>query len=160
MTPGWAPLGRISQPASPGESPSRGALGSGSRSSSVFGLSLPFAGGPLPAFSATVDLIRSEHITAARANVLDKYILRELETEIERDCEALRGFLYATQVSSYPMHSGTRSFLYLGCPRLLTRYRRARGTASSVLASGLLARSWPLSCVIKYAVHKRNNYRS
>jgi aspartate kinase len=55
---------------------------------------------PLPAFHATVDLIREEHFTAARASVQDAAILQELEAEIERDCEWLRSFLYASQVRS------------------------------------------------------------
>ena len=53
-----------------------------------------------PAFHATVDLIRQEHFTAARASISDQSILRELEAEIERDCEWLRSFLYASQVRS------------------------------------------------------------
>ncbi|KAF7291931.1 hypothetical protein MIND_01218600 [Mycena indigotica] len=51
----------------------------------------------LPAFHATVDLIRQEHFNAARACVGDQSILQELEAEIERDCEWLRSFLYASQ---------------------------------------------------------------
>ncbi|KAI0044317.1 aspartate kinase [Auriscalpium vulgare] len=54
--------------------------------------------GEHPAFSATVDIIRSEHLAAARAVVKNKAILADLETDIERDCDGLRGFLYATQV--------------------------------------------------------------
>lgn len=53
----------------------------------------------LHGFSATVDLIRSEHITAAKAYIRDPALLEELEAEIERDCEWLRNFLYAAQVS-------------------------------------------------------------
>ncbi|KIP11870.1 hypothetical protein PHLGIDRAFT_82814 [Phlebiopsis gigantea 11061_1 CR5-6] len=49
-------------------------------------------------FNATVDLLRSEHITAARTSVRDPEILKELEYEIERDIDALRSFLFATQV--------------------------------------------------------------
>ncbi|KAJ7089197.1 Aspartate/glutamate/uridylate kinase [Mycena belliarum] len=52
----------------------------------------------LPAFHATVDLIRQEHFNAARASVKDADILKALEKEIERDCEWLRSFLYASQV--------------------------------------------------------------
>ncbi|KAF9003441.1 Aspartate/glutamate/uridylate kinase [Cyathus striatus] len=68
---------------------------------------IPFAGftpinGPsvldIPDFGATVDLIRQEHFNAARENVKDEGILRELEEEIERDCEWLKGFLFAAQV--------------------------------------------------------------
>ena len=49
-------------------------------------------------FNATVDLILSEHMTAARACVRNPEILKELESEIERDCDQLRSFLFAAQV--------------------------------------------------------------
>ena len=51
-----------------------------------------------PAFNETVDLIRSEHFTAARSSIRNTDILRELEAEIEHDCDSLRSFLFATQV--------------------------------------------------------------
>ncbi|KAI0263030.1 aspartate kinase [Gloeopeniophorella convolvens] len=51
-----------------------------------------------PSFSTTVDMIRSEHVTAARQCIKGKEVLAELEAEIDRDCEGLRAFLYATQV--------------------------------------------------------------
>lgn len=54
----------------------------------------------LPEFNSTVDLIRSEHLAAARASVRDPEILKELEDEIERDCDWLREFLFAAKVSS------------------------------------------------------------
>ncbi|KAI0674553.1 aspartate kinase [Trametes maxima] len=50
-----------------------------------------------PAFSNTVDVIRSEHINAAKAVIRNQEILKELEAEIDRDCEGLRSFLFATQ---------------------------------------------------------------
>ncbi|KAF8268002.1 Aspartate/glutamate/uridylate kinase [Lactarius quietus] len=49
-------------------------------------------------FNKTVDLIHSEHLAAARDCVKGNEILSELETEIDRDCENLRAFLYAAQV--------------------------------------------------------------
>jgi len=49
-------------------------------------------------FYATVDLIRQEHMDAAKASVRDPEILQELEAEIEQDCEWLRGFLFAAKV--------------------------------------------------------------
>ena len=56
-------------------------------------------------FSVTVDVIRSEHITAARAAIRDPRLLKELEADIDHDCESLRGFLFATQVRCiYIMH--------------------------------------------------------
>lgn len=52
----------------------------------------------LPEYYATVDLIKSEHLTAARRTIVDSEILQELEEEIEKDAEWLRGFLGAAQV--------------------------------------------------------------
>ena len=54
---------------------------------------------PSFSFSETVELIRSEHITAARLAIRSTTILRELESEFERDCDGLRNFLFAAQVS-------------------------------------------------------------
>ncbi|KAF9486244.1 aspartate kinase [Pholiota conissans] len=51
-----------------------------------------------PDYSITVDLIRSEHVTAARASISDPDLLKELEEEIERDCEWLRSFLLAAKI--------------------------------------------------------------
>ena len=51
--------------------------------------------------NTNVDLIREEHIIAARAYVRDPDILEELELEIERDCDWLQSFLFAAQ-ASYP----------------------------------------------------------
>jgi aspartate kinase len=45
-----------------------------------------------------VDLVREQHIEAARASVRDPDILEELEEEIEKDCDWLRSFLFAAQV--------------------------------------------------------------
>ncbi|KAF8156856.1 aspartate kinase [Crassisporium funariophilum] len=52
----------------------------------------------LPEFHVTVDLIRREHLMAARACLRDPKILKELEEEIERDCEWLRSFLFAAKI--------------------------------------------------------------
>lgn len=49
-------------------------------------------------FNGTVDIIKSEHVNAARSSVRDPEILQALEDEIERDCESLRSFLLAAQV--------------------------------------------------------------
>ena len=68
--------------------------------SSLTPLTVPQAGQPSPEFNATVDIIRSEHLLAARDSVRDPYILEELEAEIEQDCDWLRGFLFAAQVGS------------------------------------------------------------
>lgn len=52
----------------------------------------------LPEYHITVNLIRREHLVAARSSVRDPEILKELEEEIERDCEWLRNFLLAAKV--------------------------------------------------------------
>ncbi|KAH9911164.1 Aspartate/glutamate/uridylate kinase [Amylocystis lapponica] len=52
----------------------------------------------VPAFNGTVDILRTEHLNAARSSVRDPEILRDLEAEIERDCDSLRSFLFAAQV--------------------------------------------------------------
>ncbi|KAH9477481.1 putative aspartokinase, partial [Psilocybe cubensis] len=51
-----------------------------------------------PEFHITVDIIRKEHITAARSSIRSKEILQELEEEIDRDCEWLRSFLFAAKI--------------------------------------------------------------
>ncbi|KAF8120219.1 Aspartate/glutamate/uridylate kinase [Boletus edulis] len=61
-------------------------------------LSDPQAGQNVPEFSATVDLIRSEHVAAAKSAIKAPEILREIEAEIERECDWLRAFLFAAQV--------------------------------------------------------------
>ncbi len=54
-----------------------------------------------PDFSITVDIIRNEHVAAARVSINDPHLLKELEDEIERDCEWLRNFLLAAKVCSF-----------------------------------------------------------
>ncbi|KDR68344.1 hypothetical protein GALMADRAFT_78766 [Galerina marginata CBS 339.88] len=51
-----------------------------------------------PEFHVTVDLIRQEHLVAARSSIHDPEILKELEDEIDRDCEWLRSFLFAAKI--------------------------------------------------------------
>ncbi|VDC03815.1 unnamed protein product [Peniophora sp. CBMAI 1063] len=63
-----------------------------------FSGSPPRADSGQPAFSATVDVIREQHLLAAREVVRDSSIRAELEAEIARDCDGLRSFLLATQV--------------------------------------------------------------
>lgn len=59
-------------------------------------------GGDGPEFVRTVDLLRQEHFTAAR-ECITKHpeILRELEEEIQRDCDWLTSFLYALKVCHF-----------------------------------------------------------
>ncbi|WVR07616.1 hypothetical protein IAU60_004658 [Kwoniella sp. DSM 27419] len=49
-------------------------------------------------FHKTVDTIKQGHLQAARDTLRAGPLRDELEEEIERDCEALRGFLYAAQI--------------------------------------------------------------
>jgi len=61
-------------------------------------LVVPKAGQASPEFNVTVDLVREQHVEAARASVQDPDILGELEEEIEKDCDWLRSFLFAAKV--------------------------------------------------------------
>lgn len=54
-------------------------------------------------FHETVDTIKRGHLEAARKCVREGPIRDELEDEIERDCETLRGFLHAAQVGRVTM---------------------------------------------------------
>ena len=92
FTPGF------SQGQSPVGSP-RPRSKSSPRSDSPFGtLAMTSASGASTSFNSTVDLLRSEHLTAARSTVRDPEILKELEAELERDIDSLRSFLFAAQV--------------------------------------------------------------
>jgi aspartate kinase len=64
-------------------------------------LIIPQSGHVQPAFNVTVDLIRSEHINAAKACIQNPEILQDLEAEINQDCDWLRSFLFAAQVRSF-----------------------------------------------------------
>ncbi|KAI0273237.1 aspartate kinase [Russula aff. rugulosa BPL654] len=81
-------------------------------------------------FSKTVDLIQSEHITAARDCVKGKTLLAELEAEIVRDCENLRAFLSAAQVIDEVSPRSKDSIVgfgeKLGC-KIITAVLRDRG---------------------------------
>jgi aspartate kinase len=68
--------------------------------SSLTSLTEPQTGQTSPQFNTTVDLIRSEHLNAARESVKDPVLLEELEAEIEKDCDWLRSFLFAAQVGA------------------------------------------------------------
>ncbi|KAJ2913805.1 hypothetical protein MD484_g6618, partial [Candolleomyces efflorescens] len=94
-----------SPPRSPKPRSSRSSRSSSPQRHSLFGFTPVNGNGagsgkgtPLPAFHATVDLIKEEHFKAARASIEDPEILEELEDEIDRDCEWLRSFLYAAKV--------------------------------------------------------------
>ncbi|EIW74336.1 aspartate kinase [Coniophora puteana RWD-64-598 SS2] len=91
----------VSTPGTPGANTPRARSHSSPRSSSpLFGLTpaSPPQGESEGSFNVTVDLIKSEHFTAARAVIKNEAILEELEAEVERDCEWLRNFLSAAQI--------------------------------------------------------------
>lgn len=49
-------------------------------------------------FEVTVEQIRNDHLTAAKAVIRDTEILEALEEEIDYDCDQLRSFLMAAQI--------------------------------------------------------------
>lgn len=59
-------------------------------------------------FNATVDQIKEDHVRAARAVVRDEAILQELEDDLDYDCERLRSFLLAAQVSVAVINASKR----------------------------------------------------
>lgn len=94
MSPNGA-LSRLTQYSSPFTSPGK----SSPKSESIaFALGMTSVTDTPPTFNTTVDVIRSEHVNAARSAIRNPEILKELEAEFERDCESLRSFLFATQV--------------------------------------------------------------
>lgn len=76
--------------------PSGSRCNGGSPSSSLSNLRISEEGPQL--FNTTVDGIKEDHLKAARAVVRDAGILRELEDDLDYDCERLRSFLLAAQV--------------------------------------------------------------
>ncbi|KIJ15113.1 aspartate kinase [Paxillus involutus ATCC 200175] len=90
----------------------------------------PQAGQSSPEFNATVDLIRFEHLEAAKASIETPEILQELEAEIERDCDWLRAFLFAAQVIDEISPRSRDSIIgfgeRLGC-KLMTAVLRDQG---------------------------------
>jgi hypothetical protein len=93
---------------------------------------VPQTGQTSPEFNTTVDIIRSEHLAAARSSVTDPFLLEELEAEIEKDCDWLRGFLFAAQVSAIYCHSIVWIFLNMtSFIRSLVKFRRDRRIALS-----------------------------
>jgi len=83
----------------------------------------------VPEFHVTVDLVRNEHLVAARETIKDPRIIKELEEEIDRDCEWLRSFLFAAKVClilcSHDRYLTTvPSFSSLDNRRNLTTFKR------------------------------------
>ncbi|KAH0581933.1 hypothetical protein H2248_011604 [Termitomyces sp. 'cryptogamus'] len=81
--------------------PSQSPRGRPTLSAATFSGLTPLANGnghSAPEFNATVDIIRDEHVKAAKASVQDPELLDELLQEIEYDCDWLRNFLFAAQI--------------------------------------------------------------
>ncbi|KAF5366552.1 hypothetical protein D9758_008990 [Tetrapyrgos nigripes] len=93
-------------------------------------LTVPIAGQSEPKFNATVDLIREQHIKAANEAIHNPEIRNELEEEIERDCDWLRGFLFASQVVDEVSPRSKDSIIGLGeklACKLMTAVLRDQG---------------------------------
>ncbi|KAG1859133.1 Aspartate/glutamate/uridylate kinase [Suillus tomentosus] len=93
-------------------------------------LMTPQTGQSQPEFNVTVDLIRSEHMDAAKTSIQNPEILQELEAEIDRDCDWLRSFLFAAQVINEISPRSRDSIIgfgeRLGC-KLMTAILRDQG---------------------------------
>ncbi|KAH7105099.1 aspartate kinase [Auriculariales sp. MPI-PUGE-AT-0066] len=116
---------------SPPGTPSLNGNGNGLRSASPEAVPL------VATFNATVDLILSEHVNAARSLIKDQDLLKELEQEIERDCEALRGFLAAAQVINEISLRSKDSIMGVGerlACKLLAAVLRDRGIDSEMVS--------------------------
>ncbi|KAG2058187.1 aspartate kinase [Suillus hirtellus] len=93
-------------------------------------LMTPQTGQSQPEFNVTVDLIRSEHMDAAKTSIQNPEILQELEAEIDQDCDWLRSFLFAAQVINEISPRSRDSIIgfgeRLGC-KLMTAILRDQG---------------------------------
>jgi aspartate kinase len=96
-------------PQSRGRSSSSGSAGGVQQGFSLTPLTIPSAGQPQPEFNATVDLIREEHVKAARESIKDPLILEEILAEVDGDCDWLRNFLFAAQFDPMQFHHPPRS---------------------------------------------------
>ncbi|KAF9057159.1 Aspartate/glutamate/uridylate kinase [Panaeolus papilionaceus] len=84
----------------------------------------------IPDFYQTVDLIRDEHLIAARAAISDPEILEEIEDEIEHDCDWLRNFLVAAKIIDEISPRSRDSIIGLGermACKVMTAILRDRG---------------------------------
>lgn len=69
----------------------------------------------VPDFVNTVELLRQEHLNAARECVTKHgEILQELEDEIERDCDWLTSFLCALRVRLVLSSSAVIDYIHIG----------------------------------------------
>lgn len=115
-------------PQSPPETPTtRSRSSSAEKLNGTFSLSpltVPQRGQSLPAFNTTVDLIRQEHYKAAEDFISDPDIRKELQGEVDQDCDWLRSFLFASQVINEVSPRSKDSIVGLG-ERLACKFMTA-----------------------------------
>lgn len=124
------PLGLFGQikdmPHSPPETPrrSRSSSAEDANALSLTPLTVPQRGQIMPTFNTTVDLIRQEHFKAAADFISDPEIRQELEEEVDKDCDWLRSFLFASQVINEVSPRSKDSIIGLG-ERLACKFMTA-----------------------------------
>ncbi|KAJ3808567.1 Aspartate/glutamate/uridylate kinase [Lentinula aff. lateritia] len=124
------PLGLFGQikdmPHSPPETPrrSRSSSAEDANAISLTPLTVPQRGQIMPTFNTTVDLIRQEHFKAAADFISDPDIRQELEEEVDKDCDWLRSFLFASQVINEVSPRSKDSIIGLG-ERLACKFMTA-----------------------------------
>ncbi|KAH7872103.1 Aspartate/glutamate/uridylate kinase [Lentinula edodes] len=124
------PLGLFGQikdmPHSPPETPrrSRSSSAEDANALSLTPLTVPQRGQIMPTFNTTVDLIRQEHFKAAADFISDPDIRQELEEEVDKDCDWLRSFLFASQVINEVSPRSKDSIIGLG-ERLACKFMTA-----------------------------------
>ncbi|KAL0567449.1 Aspartokinase [Marasmius crinis-equi] len=119
-------------PAPPTPGPSRSGSFSGHDilPLSLAPLTIPTSGQTLPSFNVTVDLVREGHYKAAKESIRDNDIRKELEEEVDRDCDWLRSFLFASQVIDEISPRSKDSIIGLGerlACKLMTAVLRDQG---------------------------------
>ncbi|KAF5389781.1 hypothetical protein D9757_006015 [Collybiopsis confluens] len=117
---------RMEMPHSPPQTPQRRSSSAEQYSNllTLSPLTIPQRGQAVPAFNATVDLIRQEHFKAAADFISDHDIRAEFEAEVEKDCDWLRSFLFASQVIKEVSPRSKDSIIGLG-ERLACKFMAA-----------------------------------
>ncbi|KAK7438071.1 Aspartokinase [Stygiomarasmius scandens] len=122
-------------PRSPPDTPTRSRSSSADEKISSYmtplsPLTVPVAGQAEPKFNPTVDMIREQHCAAAKESIQNPEIRKELEEEIDRDCDWLRSFLFASQVVDEVSPRSKDSIIGLGeklACKLMTAILRDQG---------------------------------
>ncbi|KAJ4466999.1 Aspartate/glutamate/uridylate kinase [Lentinula aciculospora] len=113
-----------SPPETPRRSRSASAEDAAAAAASLTPLTVPQRGQTIPAFNTTVDLIRQEHFKAAADFISDPDIRQEFEEEVDKDCDWLRSFLFASQVINEVSPRSKDSIIGLG-ERLACKFMTA-----------------------------------